>query len=71
MSKPAEGSNLDAATQDSLEELLIKAEDYGYHHAVKQKLHYRSWATVDLLYQLIATLVATEPDSEEETDGTN
>ena len=60
MAKPT----LDPGMRDALEALLIRAEDMGYQHAVNQKLHYRSWATVDLLYQLIATLVATEPESD-------
>ena len=70
MAKPT--TNADApdpgALQDSLEELLIRAEDMGYHYASEHKSHYRSWATVDLLYRLIATLSATEAP-EEQTNG--
>ena len=52
---------------DSLQELVIRAEDLGYHHAGQHRFHYRSWATVDLLYRLIAVLGATE--APEEQDG--
>ena len=67
----AEGTPLvlTGATLDELAELLREAEDHGYHHARKHRSHYRSWATVDLLYRLIATLIATEPESEEEPNG--
>jgi len=58
---------MNPSTRDALVELLIRAEDMGYNHAEGHRAHYRSWATVDLLYRLIATLVATEP--EEETNG--
>jgi len=60
---------MNPSTQDALAELLIRAEDMGYNHASDHRSHYRSWATVDLLYRLIATLVATEPLPEEETNG--
>ena len=56
------------AEADSLEVLLIRAEDMGYHHSVSNRSHYRSWATVDLLYRLIATLLAKS--IEEAEDGT-
>ncbi len=59
-----------AAKLDSLEQLLIQAEDYGFHHARRNRLHYRTWAIVDLLYRLIAVLSAQEEepgdDSKEE-----
>jgi len=60
--------HINAAQLDSLAELVVRAEDMGYHHAARLKPHFRSWATVDLLYRLIATLAATEPP-EEVADG--
>jgi len=62
-------SYLDAAQQDALAELLRKAEDYGFHHGARNKHHYRTWSIVSVLYELIAVLVATPPESEEEETG--
>jgi len=52
---------------DHLVQLLEDAENMGYHHAERDRKHYRSWATVDLLVRLIAVLARKEESDDDST----
>ncbi len=58
-------SSIDSATLDSLSELLRRSEDYAFHHAAKNKAHFRTWALAQVLYELIALLCEVQEDKEE------
>jgi len=53
---------MSASTLDVLAELLRKAEDYSFHHAAKNRQHFRSWQLAQVLYDTIAALVDFEKE---------
>jgi len=61
------GDSADRAPGTTFVQLLEAAENMQYHHAARDRHHYRSAATVDLLWQLLALLARKEESDDDST----